>query len=317
MSTERTEQHLTDTVFMVSPDQFGFNPETAVTNGFQTDLSQQGITDIEIRDAALEEFDQTANMLSKHDIDVVALPSRTDVMTPDAVFPNNWVSTHADGRLVLYPMLTPNRRKERQPEQLSAALIEHTGVSYPERFDMTSYEMEGRALEGTGSLVLDRGNNIAYAMESPRTDKEVFDAWCREMGFDGVFFHAYDKDSLPIYHTNVVMSVGDRFSVWCPESIKDAAERDQLQHSFDMTGKESVDISLDQLYNFCGNILQVRSVKGESKIVMSNTAYKSFEQGQKRQLEKYGEIVPVSIPTIETVGGGSARCMLAEVFRPE
>lgn len=306
---------LTDTVVMISPDQFGFNSQTAETNAFQNDLSQHGASELEVRDAAMREFSEMTDTLARHDIRIVQLSTNPNLLTPDAVFPNNWFSTHADGQLVIYPMLTPNRRAERQTDTLQGFLSQ-IDISYEDVLDLSSYENEGRVLEGTGSLVLDRANNVAFAMESPRTSKEMFDEWCKKMKYEGVFFHAYDKESLPIYHTNVVMSVGEKFAVWCPESIKDVSERFRIMKKFAELEKESIDITHDQLYKFCGNVLQLDSKSGDSKIIMSTSAYDAFTPAQRIKLDSYGEIVPVNIPTIEQVGGGSARCMLAEVFTP-
>lgn len=307
----------TDTVVTISPDQFGFNSQTAETNVFQNDPNNLGSTEAEVRDAALGEFDSMMNTLSKHDITVLTLPTRSGVLTPDAVFPNNWFSTHSDGRLVLYPMLAENRRAERQVDALQGALSQVHDISFPDLVDFTSREKEGKILEGTGSLVLDRQNKVAFAMESPRTSEDMFNEWCRNMGYEGVFFHAYDKESLPIYHTNVVMSIGEQFAVWCPESIKDAGERFKINKKFAELDKESIPITQEQLNRFSGNILQLDSKRGDSKIIMSTSAYDAFTPLERIKLDSYGEIVPVNIPTIEQVGGGSARCMLAEVFTPD
>lgn len=309
--TARSPQ-LTDTVVMVSPDQFGFNPETAETNVFQNQPQQEAAA---LRDAALAEFNGMVAALHARGVQVLVLPSRADAVTPDAVFPNNWFSLHADGTLALYPMLTPNRRAERQPQALTS-LLTAAGITAAETRDFSGSEATGDILEGTGSLVLDRANKVAYAMASPRTTRAAFEAWCNAMGYEGVFFHAYDKDSLPIYHTNVMLSIGDGFAVCCMEAVKDEAERTLLEGKLTANGRQLIAVSLQQVYAFTANILHVKNTEGERLIVMSQSAYDAFTEQQRTQLSHYGELLPVQIDTIESVGGGSARCMLAEVFPP-
>jgi len=301
---------LTNTVVMVSPDQFGYNPETAETNVFQNKPQQAAAA---LRDAALAEFNGMVSALRARGVNVLVLPSRADTVTPDAVFPNNWFSHHAGGRLALYPMLTPNRRAERQPQAL-ASLLAAANIPAGEVLDLSAQEAGGQILEGTGSLVLDRAHKVAFAMASPRTTRAAFDAWCAEMGYEGVFFHAYDKDSLPIYHTNVMLSIGEGFAVCCMEAVKDEAERTLLESKLIAYGRELIAVTLEQVYAFTANILHVKNAVGERLIVMSQSAYDAFTDAQKQQLAKYGELLPVKIDLIEQTGGGSARCMLAEVF---
>lgn len=301
---------LTDTVVMISPDQFGFNPETAVTNVFQHKIN---IEESELQKKAMEEFIGMVSLLKSKGINVIILESRKDVVTPDAVFPNNWFSSHDGGKIVLYPMLAPNRRAERQPEALQKALLQ-SKIPVLEFIDLTEEEKNGDVLEGTGSLVLDRVNKIAYAMESPRTSQSVFDKWCKKLEYQGIFFHAYDKDNLPIYHTNVVMSIGEEFVVICMDSIKDQLEKRLLIKKFEETGKKLITISLKQVYAFCGNILQLRTIEENKVIVLSKIALDTFTTDQKKLLEKFGELLPVNIQMIEKVEGGSARCMMAEIF---
>ena len=308
--SSKTERQTTDKLLMVSPDQFGFNPETATTNSFQNKLD---IDEIKVRDEALKEFTEVVEVLSSHDIEVIVLPSRQDFVTPDAVFPNNWVSFHDNGLMVLYPMLNENRQAERQQNNLRNTLAQ-VDIVFDDTLDLSSDENEGKILEGTGSVVLDRVNRVAYAMESPRTNKDEFTKYCQAIGFEPVFFHAYDKDNLPIYHTNVIMSVGEDFAVICQEAVKDDDEAIAVLKMLNATGKDVIEITLEQVYQFCGNILQVSNKFGDKKIIMSQKAYNGFTEEQRNTLSKNGEIVTVNIPTIETVGGGSARCMLAEVF---
>ncbi|MCW5873513.1 MAG: hypothetical protein KIS88_02580 [Anaerolineales bacterium] len=301
---------LTDTVVMISPDQFGYNPETAETNVFQNKPQQAAEA---LRNAALAEFNGMVVALRARGVQVLVLPSRTDAVTPDAVFPNNWFSLHADGRMALYPMLTPNRRAERQPEALSRLLAE-AGSQAADIHDFSAMEASGEILEGTGSLVLDRAHKVAFAMASPRTTRQAFDAWCQAMGYEGVFFHAYDKDSLPIYHTNVMLSIGEGFAVCCLEAVKDKTECAMLETKLTAHGRELIAVTLEQVYAFTANILHIKNTADERLIVLSQSAYDAFTEEQKQQLAKYGELLPVQINVIETVGGGSARCMLAEVF---
>lgn len=301
---------LTNIVVMVSPNHFGFNPQTAKSNVFQHRVSE---SEVLVQEKALKEFENVVNVLKEEGIRVLILESRSDVITPDSIFPNNWFSHHDDGRLVVYPMLAPNRRAERQPEALEN-LLEKNGIKVSEVIDLTVDENLGNILEGTGSLVLDREKKVAFAMESPRTVKAEFDKWCKSMGYEGIFFDAYDRDGFPIYHTNVTMSIGREYAVICLDSIKDLSEKRMVEEKLRGLGKEIIELSTEQIYNYCGNTLQVLSKDGSPKIIMSETAFKGFNPDQLEKLKKYGEIITVDIATIETIGGGSARCMLAEVF---
>lgn len=306
---------LTDTIVMISPDQFGFNPETAVDNPYQ----HQPIEALEARKKVLIEFDSTVQTLEKNDIQVLVLPSRKDIITQDAIFPNNWFSHHGQGgnsgTIVLYPMRAENRRAERQIDNLRG-LLTTIDIIDPAILDLTAEEIYSRPLEGTGSLVLDRVHKVAFAMESQRTNGETFQLWCQKMGYDGVFFHAQDKTSKPVYHTNIVMSIGEKFAVVCFEAMNKEGDKSYVRQTLLRLGKDIIDISAEQMNTFfCGNILQMRSRKNESKVILSERALEGFQKfGQAKRLERYGQLVPVNIPTIEEVGGGSARCMLAEIF---
>lgn len=311
MSEQRCSS-LTDTVVMVAPEQFGFNPETAETNTFQRRPDQECDTPERLRDAACHEFQQMVEVLKRHQIRVLVLPGRKDVLTPDAVFPNNWFSHHREDILVLYPMLTPNRRAERQPALLLDLL--KSIQCAPTVIDFSPYEQDGLILEGTGSMVLAREQRVAFAMESSRTHKTVLDEWCRKMNYTACFFHGYDALSLPIYHTNVFMSIGEGFAVACLEAIPDPVERATFEETLRTLGKELVRLSFAQLYAFCGNILHLRAQDGRKKIILSQTALNAFTPEQRNRLARYGELVPVAVPTIERIGGGGVRCMLAEVF---
>lgn len=316
-------RQLTDTIVMSPPQNFAMisDAKAAESNSYITPatvfMEQTGMTRENIRDAAMAEFNMMVNKLRANSLDVLILPARTDIVT-GSVFPNNWFSYHQEGTIVLYPMLVPQRREERQLDALKGVLTQ-VDIVEPTVLDLSEVENEGKALEGTGSIVLDRQNKVAFGMQSPRTTKEMFDAWCGKMGYEGVFFHAFDiqKEGKPVYHTNVVMSIGEDVAVVCLESITDDREREMVETRLQQLGKEVIKITVEQMGKFCGNVLQVRSKKGEPKIILSTQAYSAFTKAQQDQLAKHGDLVAVYIPVIETVGGGSARCMLAEVFPPE
>lgn len=295
---------------MVSPDKFGFNPQTAATNVFQHIPSA---SEKEVRDKAMKEFSEMVSILEKEKIKVLILGSRVDVITPDAVFPNNWFSHHQDGKLVLYPMMAKNRRDEKQPNNLKN-LLNDAGINHLKIIDLSDGEKNQMILEGTGSMVLDRENKIAYAMESPRTSEKEFKSWCEIMGYEPVFFHAYDEKSVPVYHTNVLMSIGKKFTIICLESVKSHDEKMVLIKKLTGSGKKIIPISIKQMHDFCANILELESIDGFSKIIMSKTAYESLTSDQKKSLESFGKLIVADISTIEKIGGGSARCMMAEIF---
>lgn len=293
-------------VIMVEPTCFGFNTQTAATNLFQYHPD----TPLEnIRETVMREFYHMVEILRDNNVEVLVLPNRPNVLTPDAVFPNNWFSHHPDGKLIIYPMLTPNRRLERQQEMLLTLLGKNS-----QTVDLTRWENKNWILEGTGSLVLDRTNKVAFAMESPRTNEQAFIAWCEIMDYQPVFFHAYDEKSFPIYHTNVVMSIGEKFAVVCLDAIRDKKEQQSLITALQKFDKEIIAITHRQLNAFCGNILQLQSKDKKPFIILSQTAFAGFTDDQKTILTHHGKLLPVSIPTIERIGGGSARCMLGEIF---
>jgi hypothetical protein len=301
----------TDTVFMVSPDDFAFNPETAASNVFQNEPTSV----LKSRGEAMAQFDGMVAKLRSEGIRVIEVNSRTDEKTPDAVFPNNWFSIHRDGigsTVVLYPMLTPNRRAEVRPDVLKRNLEEH-GIKISRIIDLTRYCSQNKALEGTGSLVLDRVHKVAFASLSPRTDEDVLKDFCTSTGYRQITFRSYNKGKL-IYHTNVMMSLGADFAVICEESITDDAERAMVLAELKALGKRIVRISSEQMEHMCANILEVRDIDGNRKILMSTTAYSHFSDGQREDLGRSGKIVQVDVHTIEEIGGGSARCMVAEIF---
>ena len=296
----------TDTVLMVSPVAFGYNEETAVNNAFQEEGDENNIPQ-----KARKESDNYVQLLKDNGINVIAVEDTKKPHTPDSVFPNNWFSTHDDGTLVLYPMFAENRRLERKP-----AALEAIEANFDEKrtVDLTHYEEEGLFLEGTGSMVLDRVNKIAYACESPRTNKTVLNDFCEQLGYTPVLFKAVDAEGTEIYHTNVMMHVGTEVAVVCMEAIKDPDKRSEVRESLEKTGKTIVDISFDQMNHFAGNMLELRNKDGEPCLVMSLTAYESLTDEQIEFLQSRMTLITPDLDCIEQNGGGSARCMIAEIF---
>lgn len=290
---------------MVRPVNFDFNKETAVNNAFQV---QQHETDIQQK--AIAEFDSFVNKLRSKKIHVTVVNDTPEPHTPDSIFPNNWISFHEDGSMVLYPMFAHNRRLERK---LSVIEEVRSHFAVNRVMDLSKYENEEKYLEGTGSIVLDRDKRKAYACISPRTDKGLFYEYCQQMSYSPVLFHAQDKKGGAIYHTNVMMCVADRYVVICLESIKDEKERKNVVEEITGSEKEIVEITLEQMSHFAGNMLQVNNSEGEKFLVMSTQAFNSLSDGQVKKLTAFNEIIHSPLNTIETNGGGSARCMMAEV----
>lgn len=302
-------------ILMISPDTFAYNNETERTNSFQRRFDYDTVT---LRSMAMEEFSNMVNILKSNGVDVFVFGNDSTSNLPDAVFPNNWFAAYEDGTVVLFPMLSEARRKERD-KGLLEKILKTAGFKLKNLVDLAKYENQNLILEGTGSLVLDRKNNAVFAVESERTTKKMFDIYCDIMNItteNRIFFHAYDENGKPIYHTNVIMSIGEGFAVICDECITDPDERNVVMDKLRNLGLETIAINSEQLKSFCGNILNVKSVKGESLIVMSVNARSNFEESQIKQLEKYGRIIEINIDTIENAGGGSTRCMMAEIFLP-
>lgn len=300
-----------DTLMMVRPANFGFNEQTAANNAFQTnDTSRQAS---EIQQLAIEEFDEFVEKLREAGVNVIVVEDTPEPAKADAVFPNNWVTFHQDGRIITYPMYAPVRRIERREdilEKLSAQF------GYSARIHLEDYEQENRFLEGTGSMILDRPHKIVYACLSPRTEKALLEEYCSIIGYEMLAFTALDDKNQEIYHTNVMMALGEAFVVICLDTLQDGSERRMLMNKFAATGKEVIEITLDQMLHFAGNMLQVRNPAGDTFLVMSEQALKSLTPAQIVLIEKHTNILYSPIPTIETYGGGSARCMMAEVFLP-
>ena len=290
---------------MIEPVNFGFNTETAVNNTFQKPVTGN------IQQNALEEFRSLVTLLQINKIDVTVVKDTMDPYTPDSIFPNNWISFHEDGSIFLYPMFAINRRLERK-ENVLKAIKEKFVVN--RITDLSSYEKQNIYLEGTGSMVLDRQNRIAYACISVRTDITLFNEFCRNNNFIPLSFHAIDATGVSIYHTNVMMCIGDSYAIICPQSISNDLEREKLITSIQNTNKEIISISPDQLDHFAGNMLQVINADNERILIISTQAMHSLNKQQVSSLEKHNRIVHSPLHNIEMAGGGSARCMIAEVF---
>lgn len=302
-------------LLMVRPSSFRMNEQTAVNNYFQSD-SELGAEAI-VQEARLK-FDAMVTALRSAGVEVVVFDEPEGSDTPDALFPNNWISMHADKRVALYPMYAENRREERREEVLD--LLEKEGFQIEEIVDYTSAEEEGFFLEGTGSMILDHINRIAYCALSERADEELFIEFCEDFEYTPCTFNAYQsvKDKrLQIYHTNVMMCVADRYAVVCLECIDDTSERKQLNKQLKDSGKTIVAITEDQMHQFAGNMLQVGDQDGNPILVMSDTAYNSLRPDQLRILESFNPIIHPELNLIEQCGGGSARCMMAEIFLPK
>ncbi|MBL7755879.1 MAG: amidinotransferase [Chitinophagaceae bacterium] len=300
----QTTSHL----LMIRPVNFAFNAETAVNNAFQV----AGETD-HVQETARREFDGFVTLLRENGVDVTVVEDTPVPHTPDSIFPNNWISFHADGTILLYPMFAPNRRSERKPHVLQA-IADRFAIR--QTLDLTGFEQQHLFLEGTGSMVLDRDQQIAYACLSPRTDRTVLEEFCTKMHYHAVIFDAVDADGQPIYHTNVMMCVADRYVVICLDSIPDAGQRQLVSDSITGSGKAIITISLDQMAHFAGNMLQVQNISGERLLIMSSQAFQSLNQAQLKQLTAFNRILHAPLNTIERNGGGSARCMLAEIHLP-
>lgn len=306
------KRQTTNHILMVRPAHFAFNEETAASNAFQ-EIDGKDRTG-EISTAALAEFDRMVEQLRDQGVDIIVQQDHPSVFRPDAVFPNNWVSFHQDGKVITYPMLSEARRKERVESYIDA-LRERFLIS--ERVHFEPFEEQGLILEGTGSLILDRIHRIAYACLSPRTDSRMLGLFCQKAGYKKVEFQALDKTGLPIYHTNVMMALGENFAVICLESIQNEKERKGVLRALRKSKKAIVEISLDQMAAFAGNMLQVRKANGLPLLVMSSRAFQSLSKAHLIQLIKRTDVVHCPIETIEKYGGGSVRCMMAEVFLPE
>ena len=309
-------QQATNSVLMIRPVQFRMNEQTAVNNYYQNVI--ESLTPEQVNALAVKEFDGFVNQLRHAGVQVVVVEDTKDFDTPDSIFPNNWVSFHGDGTVGLFPMFAKNRRQERKDSILDT--IEAQGFDIETIVDYTTAEQENLFLEGTGSLILDRKNRKAYCALSPRADEDLLIEFCEDFEYTPVVFSAFQTVGnlrKKIYHTNVMMCVGDTFAVVCLDSIDDKKERQNVVKHLKRDGKSIVHITESQVNQFAGNMLQLRGTNDQSLLVMSQSARDSLTAVQLHELELHAQIISVSLDTIETCGGGSARCMMAEIFLPK
>ena len=293
---------------MVRPAAFGFNEETAANNYFQTNPK---ISKEEIQQKALTEFDNMVQTLRSHNINVLVIEDTKEPPKPDAIFPNNWLSTSPDGIVSIFPMYASNRRIEKRDD-----ILEQIANKYVIRDvqDWSEYEAEGRFLEGTGSMVIDHDHKMIYACVSERTNLSVLEKYAATNNFQAIVFLATDKNGMTVYHTNVMMTLGEGFCVLCEEAIEEEWELIAVRQLLESTNHTIIAITRDQMHSFAGNMLQVKNNKDEKFLIMSQTAYNSLKKEQRQMLEAYAALLPVAVPIIEEVEGGSVRCMMAEVF---
>jgi hypothetical protein len=308
-------QQTTNTILMVRPTSFRANEQTAVNNHYQKEMNDVAQATLQLN--AQEEFDAFVEKLRSIGVHVVVFDAKDGLDTPDSHFPNNWISFHENGNVGLYPMFAENRRSERRESVLDQ--LESEGFNIKNIIDYTSAEDDNLFLEGTGSLLLDRVNRKAYCALSERANEELFIEFCEDFEFTPIVFTAnqtVDGNRTPIYHTNVMMCLGETFAVICLASIDDKKERKNVIKHLKEDGKEIIDINEKQVNNFAGNMLQVKGKDDKRYLIMSQAAYDTLSQAQIKTLEKHTEIVSSSLNIIEACGGGSARCMMAEVFLP-
>lgn len=310
--TSRKESQLASTVLMIRPVRFHSNPLTAASNRFQ---GRTTLTGDEQQQAALNEFNDLAAALQRAGIEVIVIDDTEEPPTPDAIFPNNWISLHADGTVVLYPMEALNRRTERRQDIVDALASTH-GFSVRRVIDLSHHENEGHYLEGTGSMVLDRVNRVAYACLSSRTHLGALGDFAQQLDYDLVAFDAVDRNGAPIYHTNVLMNIGEEVTVICLAAIASEEQRVAVQRSLSGSGHKVIGLSYDQLDAFAGNMLELRSRNGDRVLAMSEQARNSLTAEQLAVIEAGATIVSAPIDRIEASAGGSVRCMLAEVHLP-
>ena len=301
---------VTSQLLMVRPANFSSNKETIETNKFQNDLT----ADLKenTQNQAVREFDKMVNLLRDHEISVIDIDDIKELENTDAVFPNNWVSFHQDNTVVIYPMMARSRRSEKRYDILEY-LTKYQSFKIDRIIDMSYLEEENLFLEGTGSMIFDRVNKTVFACKSSRTSLEALEIFCKDMGYNPIVFDAI-IDNYPIYHTNVMMSLGKKTAFLCSESIKDKADNLLIKNYFKDLEKNIIEISPEQMNNFAGNVLEVENGKGESHIIMSDSAYKALDHKQLDSISSVANIIAIPLPTIERYGGGSARCMIAEIF---
>lgn len=300
--------HAASAILMIRPAAFGFNAETAANNFFQ---QQSALSASQLQEKALAEFDTMVKLLQSEDVELLLVHDNPEPPKPDAVFPNNWLSTSPDGKLIIYPMFAANRRAEKRDEVLQALTEKYIVTDVQ---DWSEYEAESRFLEGTGSMVIDYTHAIIYAAISERTNISVLEKFATANQMQAIVFLASDKNGMPVYHTNVVMSLGERFAVLCEDAIEEEWELIAVTQLLESSHHSIIPITREQMHCFAGNLLEIKNRKGESLIIISQTAVDVLSTEQLAKLSAFGKLVPVSIPTIEQVEGGSVRCMMAEIF---
>lgn len=296
------------TILMIRPASFGYNAETAANNFFQQD---PGMPAADVQEKALEEFNKMVDLLRENEIEVLLIEDSREPPKPDAIFPNNWLSSTPDGKLFIFPMYAPSRRAEKRED-----IIDRLSADFEVKDlqDWSEYEVAGRFLEGTGSMVMDHRNQLIYAAISERTNLSVLEKFAVTNGYQAIVFLATDAAGRPIYHTNVLMSLGENFAVLCEEAIEEEWELIAVRQLLESTNHAIIPISREQMQRFAGNMLEVKNKKGESILVLSQSAFESLRKEQKAMLEAYTRLLPIPVPTIEAVEGGSVRCMMAEIF---
>ncbi|KAB2814299.1 citrulline utilization hydrolase CtlX [Phaeocystidibacter luteus] len=293
------------TLLLIRPKHFGFNPETAQSNSFQKRTSDQ-----DVHEKAVDEFNRMIHVLNLHAIPHIVINDTERPIKPDAIFPNNWFSTHRSGRIVLYPMEAANRRTERREDIISRLKEE---FEFTQVINYSDREQDNVFLEGTGSLVFDRVHRYALLSRSSRSNLSLAEEVCHELDYKLISFTAIDHEGIPVYHTNVLVCIGERFVVWCPDMISDKSDRLTLEAYITKTKKDSIEITREQVKSFAGNMLEVKNESGNNCLLMSSTARRSLTTDQIFALRKHCALLPIPIPTIERIGGGSVRCMVAEV----
>ena len=306
-------QQTTNNILMIRPVDFNFNHQTAINNHYQK--IQDGLD--AVNEKAQKKFDLLVEKLQSNGINVIVFDDDLSHDTPDSIFPNNWITFHSNGDIALYPMFAINRRLERREDVLS--FVEEKGFSINNIVDYTSAENEDLFLEGTGSMILDRANKKVYCSLSQRSSEEILIEFCEDFQYTPVVFNSFQNvndQRLPIYHTNVMMCIAETFAVVCLESIDDQSQQKNVVNHLSESGKEIIEISEDQVEKFSGNMLQLKDTNGDAILVMSDSAHMALTKQQVDKIQKHCKILSSPIPTIETCGGGSVRCMIAEVFLP-
>jgi len=315
MNKKGNDSQNTSTILMIRPVAFKYNTETAINNYYQTPPNK--VKNDFIQENALIEFNSCVETLKDVGIDVIVVEDTLDPPTPDSIFPNNWISFHSDGRIVLYPMFANNRRLERRMDILD--LLRNKNFQINEILDYSKFEKEEVFLEGTGSMILDRVTKKVYCALSPRADLTLLNKFCNDLGYTPISFIAYqwsENKRLPIYHTNVLMAIGESFAIVCTSSIDDLEEKNKVISELKSDGKVIIDITEEQVNNFAGNALQVKNLRGDKFLILSTTAKEILSEEQIKSIEKSSKILSVNVDTIQKYGGGSIRCMMAEIFLP-